>query len=109
MKQFYDFLDSINEVNPTLVEGVKQAHKIIYEGLGTEMAVDEADMKLEEKSEPILPVSEPSIDDDFNTSLEEVPVDSIDDSSGSDDMAIEGEDLSTPDDLPVIDDGIEEM
>lgn len=109
MKQFYDFLDSISKVNPTLVEGVKKAHQIIYEGLGTEEALDEADMKLEQNTEAEMalnpPDIEPSIDDSISMSDEYIPLDAGEElgaESSLDDM-----DLSTPDELPVIDDGIE--
>jgi len=86
MKKFYDFLDSIKHVNPTLIEGVTDAHKIIVEGLQTEEALDDADMKLEQNTEEKISESEPMVDDldlppmDDSTeaSTEDIPVDDFD-------------------------------
>lgn len=89
MKQFYDFLDSIKQVDPVLVEGIKKAHKVIYEDLATEEVLDDAEMKLsqntEEKIAETLPPVEPTPEESADLSEQDIPMDEIEE-----DISIDG-------------------
>ena len=93
MKQFYDFLDSIKHANPTLIEGIIGAYKIITEGLQTDEVLADADMKLEQNTEDKIAEDEPmvddmefsSMDDSYDISTGDTPVDDFDEFDDFDD------------------------
>jgi hypothetical protein len=63
MNKFYNFLESIKEANPALIEGVQKAYNILHEGLATDEALDEADMRLEHNTEEKLGGDAPLVDE----------------------------------------------
>lgn len=99
MTKFYSFLESIQNHDEKLVGSVKEAYKLIFEGLGTEEALDDADMKLEQNTEEkdaesaslmtedeLKDISEQSIASD---SIEE-DISSDSDELGDEDVNIDG-------------------
>ncbi len=78
MKEFTAFLESIKEINPTLIEGIKEAYTAVHEGLATEEALDEADMKLEQNTEEKIAETQ---------EISDVPMEN---NSSDEDISIEG-------------------
>lgn len=105
MKKFYNFLESIKSYDSNLIESIQNAHKIIFEGLETEEALDSADMALEQNTEEKIAENAPIItpedtadmsDQDISLDDDEMDVPEASDEISEDDISIDGLDELIP-------------
>ena len=75
MNKFYNFLESIENHDENLVGSIKEAYKLIFEGLSTEEAVNDAYMKLEVNTEEKETEKSPESDE---ISYEDIRIDGLD-------------------------------
>lgn len=71
VNKFCDFLESIKAVNPIFVEAVQNAYNLLHEGVATEEALDEADIKLNQNTEEKLNEDAPLVNELESDEIEE--------------------------------------
>lgn len=95
MNKFYNFLESIENHDEKLVGSIKEAYKLIFEGLATEEALDDADMKLEVNTEEKETEDAPLMSDDelLDISEQDIGADSIEAETSPESDEISDEDV----------------
>lgn len=105
MKKFYNFLESVKSHDPRLIEGIRAAYDLIFEGLSTDEALDSADMALEQNTEEKIAENAPIItpedtadmsDQDISLDDDEMDVPEASDEISEDDISIDGLDELIP-------------
>ena len=105
MKKFYNFLESIKSYDSNLIESIQNAHKIIFEGLETEEALDSADMALEQNTEEKISENAPIVtpEETLDMAEQDIVADTVEmetptpsDEISEEDISIDGLDELVP-------------